>query len=234
MKIIKNTQKEAGQYRVFFYLSLMVFVFTTVIYFYKPSVFHRFIGNINPLIVLSASIFLGYMLFLFLTSKTPFAIYKNKTPITYLIITCISLLFGLEIIAADLWIIKYPADINILFPQSILFYPAIGFIVEILFHLLPVSAIIFLLTTLTKLSMSKIVWISIVIVAIIEPVYQIQFASQSTLITVIYTSVHIFLFSLTQLIIFKRFDFVSMYFFRLVFYAIWHIIWGYFRIYLLF
>jgi hypothetical protein len=171
---------------------------------------------------------------MFLHSRTAFTIYKNKKPITYLIIASISLLFGIEIIAADIWIADYPIDLNVSFPESLLFYPAIGYIVEIIFHLLPISVIIFLLAFLTKLSISNIVWISIIVVSIIEPVYQIQFTNQSSTITVIYTSVHIFLFSITQLIIFKRFDFISMYFFRIIFYFIWHIIWGHLRLSLLF
>lgn len=238
MKIIKyviqNTQKEISQYRVFFYLSLIVFVFTIAVYIFNPTVFLRFTGDINPLIILLFSIFSGYFLFIFLNSKASLAIYKKHRPISYLIITGISLLFGIEIIVADIWIVDYPKGINVLFPDSLLFYPAIGYMVEILFHLLPLSTIIFLLTSFSKLRMNKIIWISIVIVSLIEPAYQIQFASQSSLITVIYTSIHVFLFSLVQLMIFKRFDFISMYFFRIIFYIIWHIVWGQLRIDLLF
>lgn len=232
--IFKSAQKEFLQYCAYFYLSGIVAVFTIAIYIISPDVFSRFTGNINPLAVLFCSFFLGIILFKYLYSRSTFTIYRNKKPITYVIIAGISLMFGIEIIAADIWIVDYPKDLNVSFPESLLFYPAIGYIVEIIFHLLPISVIIFLLASLTKLSINKIIWISIISVAIIEPVYQIQFINQSSSITVIYTSVHVFLFSITQLMIFKRYDFISMYFFRIIFYLIWHIIWGPLRLSLLF
>jgi len=232
--IFKSTKKEILQYCTYFYLSGIVAVYAIAVYVINPDVFNRFTGNINPMVVLFGSCFLGYFLFVFLNSRTALTIYRNNKPITYLIIACISLLFGIEIIAADIWIADYPKDLNVSFPESLLFYPAIGYIVEIIFHLLPISVIIFLLAFFTKLSMNKIVWISIITVSIIEPVYQIQFTNQSSSITVIYTSVHVFLFSITQLLIFKRFDFISMYLFRIIFYLIWHIIWGHLRLSLLF
>ncbi|MCB9291467.1 MAG: hypothetical protein H6560_29470 [Lewinellaceae bacterium] len=43
-------------------------------------------------------------------------------------------------------------------------------------------------------------------------------------------SLHIFLINLIQLWLFKRYDFVSMYTFRLVYYLIWHIGWGWVRL----
>lgn len=232
--IFRSAKKEILQYRVFLYLSGIVAVFTISVNIINPDIFSRFTGNINPLVVLFGSCFLGYFLFVFLNSRTALTIYRNKKPITYLIIACISLLFGIEIIAADIWIADYPKDLNVSFPASLLFYPAIGYVVEIIFHLLPISVIIILLASFTKLSMNKIVWISIITISIIEPVYQIQFTIQSSSITVIYTSVHILLFSITQLLIFKRFDFISMYLFRIIFYLIWHIIWGQLRLSLLF
>ena len=45
---------------------------------------------------------------------------------------------------------------------------------------------------------------------------------------------NILLINLFQLLIFKRYDFVSMFSFRLAYYAIWHIAWGYVRLNLLF
>lgn len=103
---------------LFFYLSLIVSVFTVAIYINNPTVFLPFIGNVNLLIVLLVSILIGYFSFVVLKSKTPLAIYKNHRPKTYLMIVGISLLFGVETIIADLWIADYPEDINISFPFS--------------------------------------------------------------------------------------------------------------------
>jgi hypothetical protein len=226
--------KERVQYLIFCCLSLAVAVLTLILYFIDSSPFYRFLGNINPLAAILISIVAGFFLLTYLISKTPFAIYKKRNIKSYSIVIGIALLFGMEVIAADIWFVEYSADINILFPKSLLVDPVIGYIVEVFFHLLPISIIIMFLSSFRKLSLSKIVWISIITVSILEPLYQIWFTSQNSSFTIIYTGIHVFLFSLTQLLIFKRFDFISMYLFRIIFYSIWHILWGYFRLDLLF
>jgi hypothetical protein len=81
-----------------------------------------------------------------LISKTQLAIYKKQIPKDYFIMSGIALLFGIEVILADIGLVDYASDINIPFPKSLLFYPAIGYIVEIIFHVLPLSLFVFLLS----------------------------------------------------------------------------------------
>ena len=134
--------------------------------------------------------------------------------------------------------IGFPADQNILFPGSLLFYPAIGFFAEILFHVLPLSVLLIALTTLFRnVSYKNILWFCIFAVALLEPVYQtipMLSPNQYPLWAVLYVGFHVFLINLFQLLIFKRHDFVSMYSIRLVYYLFWHIGWGYFRLKILF
>ena len=226
--------KERFQFLIFLYLSLGVVAFTLILSYIDYYTFSRFLGNFNPLLALLITIITGFAVLTFLLSKTQFVIYKKQTPKTYFIVTGIAIIFGIEVIAADIWLVDYSADINILFPKSLLFYPSIGYIVEVFFHLLPISLIIIVLSSFRKFSINKIVWISIITVSIIEPLYQVWFTDHYSLTTTIYTGIHVFLFSLTQLLIFKYLDFISMYMFRLIFYFIWHILWGYFRLDLLF
>ena len=225
---------ERSQYLAFAYLSLAVAGMTGVLYAMDASPFQRFIGALNPLLAVFISIVAGFFLLTYLISRTQFAIYKKQDVRSDLIVVGLARLFGIEVIAADTWLVDYAADINILFPQSLLFYPVIGYIVEVFFHLLPLSVIILLLSPFRKLDPQKKVWVAIIAVAILEPLYQMWFTSGNSSLTTLYTGVHVFLFSLTQLLIFKRFDFISMYLFRLVFYAIWHVVWGHFRLELLF
>jgi len=235
MEKLKSTiLKERVQIFVFLCISLCVVALTLILYFIDPSPFHRFLGDLNPLGILLVTFFLGFFSLAYLIFKTQLAIYKKHNLKDYLIISGIALVFGIEVILADIWLIDYSADINIFFPKSLLFYPAIAYIVEIIFHLVPISFFVFVLSLFRRLSINKIVWISIIAVVIIEPLYQVWFTFQDSKIAVIYTGIHVFLFSLTQLLIFKRFDFVSMFLFRIVFYSIWHILWGHFRLELIF
>jgi len=222
------------QYLVFIYLSSIITLFVLVLYYTEPSLFQRFFGDINPIFVVLITFILGSILLSYLITKTSFAIYRNHNLTNYLIIIGIAFLFGIEVIIADIWFADYSADINISFPQSILFYPVIGYIVDVFFHIIPISISIFILSVFTKININKIVWISIITVAIIEPLYQVWFTNQNSITTAVYTAIHVFLISLSQLWIFKRYDFISMYLFRMVYYFIWHILWGNLRLGLLF
>jgi hypothetical protein len=42
--------------------------------------------------------------------------------------------------------------------------------------------------------------------------------------------VFVFVFTPVELYVFRRYDFMSMYAFRLVFYMWWHVTWGYLRL----
>jgi len=223
-----------SHYQIYFSLSIIVTLLGSFLYYIDSTPFIRFLGNLNPLIALIISIITGLLLLKYLMFKTNFAIYRRNNLKNYLILIGIAFLFGIEVIVADIWFVEYPSDINVPLPKSLLFYPTIGYVVEVFFHLLPLSIIIFILSKFRNLSMSKIIWISIISVSILEPFYQIWFTSQNSLITTIYTGIHVFLFSLTQLLIFKHFDFISMFLFRIVFYSIWHIFWGHLRLELLF
>ena len=63
---------------------------------------------------------------------------------------------------------------------------------------------------------------------------QVLFDSEPFSWADVYTWVHVFAIALLQLYVFRRFDFTSMYVFRLIYYAYWHIIWGVLRLELLF
>jgi hypothetical protein len=230
----KIVLQERSQFFVFTIISSCVFVLTLILNYVDPSPFYRFLGDIDPIILLLFTFFLGFWGLAYLISRTHLAIYKKHYPKDFFLILSIALIFGVEVILADLWLVDYAADINIFFPKSLLFYPAIGYIVEVIFHIIPISCFVFVLSLFKRFSTTQIVWTSLIAVAIVEPLYQVWFLSQDSLMTVIYTGIHVFLFSLTQVLIFKRFDFVSMYFFRLVFYLIWHILWGYYRLELFF
>ncbi|PID35806.1 MAG: hypothetical protein CR993_08015 [Rhodobacterales bacterium] len=223
-----------SQYLTYLRVSLIVALLGIVLYYLDASTFGRFLGTLNPLITILVSILTGALLLYYLMEKAQFVVHQPSPFRTHLILIGIAFLFGFEVVIADIWFLDYPADINIPFPKSLLFYPTIGFIAEVFFHLLPLTIGIFVLSQFANLSQSKIVWISILLVAILEPGYQMWFARQNSAATMIYTGVHVFLFSLTQLVILKRFGFVSMYAFRLGFYAIWHVVWGALRLDVLF
>jgi hypothetical protein len=145
--------------------------------------------------------------------------------------------FGAAMILADTWIL-FPKDTNLLLPDSLAFYPAIGFLVEVLFHLLPLGLVLLLVHLIGgDASQSGLVWWILVLLALLEPAYQIYFLTRSGVyqtLELVFIGTHIALFNLVQLTLFKRYDFLSMYSFRLSYYLLWHILWGQLRLGILF
>jgi hypothetical protein len=132
----------------------------------------------------------------------------------------------------------FPADVNAAFPQSLPFYPVTGFGVEILFHVVPLAVLLPILTSVFKgMGQDTAIWIAIGLVALLEPAFQTVTGRPAGPVPLWATAVvalNIFLINLAELALFKRFDFVTMYAFRLAYYAIWHIAWGHLRLGILF
>jgi hypothetical protein len=230
MELVTN---ERQQYLVFIGLSLAVVALAAIAYFSDPLLFQKFLGRINPLIAVVVIALLGGILLSILLSRGWFAIYTTGEPRRFLLLSGVAALMGAIMILVDLRVV-FSEDLNILFPQSVLYYPVMGYAVDILFHVLPLTILLILLTLLSK-SFSSIIWPCILIVSLLEPVFQVAFlVGPYPSWAVAYVGLHIFAINLSELVLFKRYDFVSMYSFRLAYYAIWHIVWGYLRTRLLF
>jgi hypothetical protein len=218
-------------------LSLVAISFTAILYFIDRGVFQRFLGTFNPLVVFLAVSLLGLLLFYILRSRDWFTIYQGDNLKGLRYAAGVASILGVVIILADTRIV-FSEDMNILFPKSLLFYPSMGFLVEVIFHLLPLTLLLVLFKAFFKgADFQTLTWVSILLVSLIEPVFQaLDMVAQDRFPTwaVIFVGVHIFLISLAQLFFFKRYDFVTMYAFRLVYYLYWHIAWGHFRLELLF
>ena len=222
------------QYKVLLVLTLVNLTGLLLLDHYYDGIFRRFTGDYNPLITAGLIAFFGFVIMSFLISKARLHIYKKahlKRALRLLWLLIPILLITLFI---DLNIV-YPEDTNISFPESLVFYPIIAFFVEIVFHLLPLFFLLIILTTIFKSKNSKLLWWTIILlVALIEPTYQILFMKSYPIWAMVLLWINLYLFNITQLFVFWRCDFISMYAFRLVYYAVWHIAWGHFRLELLF
>ena len=196
--------------------------------------FQRFFGDLNPLIAIFSVVLLGFFLLSYLLSKGWFAIYTKGNLKGLVYSSGLAALYGFIVILVDFYTRFYPADINIVFPESLLFYPVMGFVAEILFQVLPLTVMLFMLTALSK--KVQTLWIGILVAALFEPTFQVMslVSGQFPLWFVIGEFMRIFVVIFSQLALFKRYDFVTMYWFRIVYYTFWHIVWGYLRLELLF
>jgi hypothetical protein len=199
--------------------------------------FRRFIGDVNPLLAMAAAGVAGAVFLSFLRVRYGFAIFRKENLRFLPGSSAIAVSLAGIAILVDLRIV-YPADMNVPYPESLLFYPAIGFLVENVFHVVPLALLLLLLTPVARtIGHEKVVWIAILFVSLPEAVYQVVWMSNSSHYpswAVAYIGLHVFVFNLCELAIFKRYDFSSMYAFRLAYYALWHVAWGYLRLKLLF
>lgn len=225
-------------------LSLGVILATAAGHAINPSMFAQFIGQTNPIAVALGISVLGALLLFVLVARDTFSIAGPRVGRGALRSAGVATLFGVVIVVADLAIV-HPADMNVPFPQSLLFYPVIGFMVEILFHVLPLSVLLTVLPVLTGQRRSEeIIQIGVILVAFLEPAFQTWTATSGAPVVggphiyawwaLAYDGLHVLAINVSQLVIFKRYDFVSMYVLRLVYYGIWHIAWGQVRLVLLF
>ncbi|MHA1984574.1 MAG: hypothetical protein ACW967_09485 [Candidatus Hodarchaeales archaeon] len=232
----KMDSNEKFQLGIFIFLSLGILGITAILYFSDPLAFQRFFGNFNPVLIIFFLSLLGILFLTYFLSKGYFVIFERKNLKGLAVSFGLATLLGVVIIFIDL-IYPFSEKINILFPQSLLFYPVMGYIAEIVFHIVPLAFLIVIFTFLFKnTEKERIILVSLVFVALLDPIFQISSGSTGEygfLISGLVVA-HIFLVNLVEVLIFKRYDFFTMYSFRLMYYTYWHIVWGYLRLFIIY
>ncbi len=205
--------------------------------FAHGAYFQPYFDGINPLLVIALVAAAGAIALRFLRARGWFEIYaQGRTLRGVALAALLATLLVVPTIAVDAGV-GFPRGINVPAPWSLLFYPAIAYVVEILFHVLPLALLLAAFRPLFKtLSPDRLVWLCIAFTALLEPAFQVHtgLSQGSPPVLNAYVGVHVFAFNLLQLAVFRRYGFVSMVAFRLVYYLWWHIAWGYLRLQLLF
>lgn len=141
----------------------------------------------------------------------------------------ISLPFMVAVTGADLFL-GFPAGTHVDLPIALAFYPLMALIAQLVLHLLPFAIVLWVLSqTFVAWPLGLRIRLAVVLSASVEAVFQVaDSAAPSYGLTLLsaFVAIQVFAFGLTELYIFRRFDFVSMYFFRLTYYGYWHILWG--------
>jgi hypothetical protein len=236
VKAIVEQQLDQGwQYTAYFALSLIALIFFVVLLPSSGTYFRRFLGEINPILVVVVASIVGIAALWILQANYEFIILKGRETLRGVALSAVfATVLAIAIVVADFFI-RYPEDTNVPVPQALLFYPAIGFVAEIVFHVLPLALLLLALTPLVgTLGRERVVWFGILVVAVLEPFFQVLFEKKPFTWGAVYTWIHVFAIAFLQLYVFRRFDFVSMYVFRLIYYGYWHILWGVIRLKVLF
>jgi len=225
------------QYLALTILSLGAAVCTGILSLSHATSFQPYFGSIPPLLAIALITTVGFVSLGFLHSRGWFEVCARKKCLRGAALgAALATLFVVPTILVDLNH-GFPRDLNVPAPQSLLFYPAMAYVVEIALHALPLLLLlVFLGWTFRKVNTNWLVWLGIVAAAFLEPIIQLRLGYSNKPVSwpEVYVAVHVFAFNLVEMYIFRRYDFVSMYSFRLVYYIHWHILWGYLRLQWLF
>ena len=223
------------QYPIFIIISIGVIGVTALLVPTSKAFFQPFFGGMQPILAVVSAAIVGGVSLRLLRTFGGFEIFKGRMTLRGIAVSAgFATLLGIAIIIADI-LIRYGEDMNVPVPEALLFYPAMGFVAEMVFHIFPLALLLVVLAPLrSRYHPNRFAWAGIIVVAVLEPTFQIVFAGEPLSWADMYTWVHVFAIAFLQLYVFKRYDFVSMYSFRLVYYAYWHIVWGVIRLKVLF
>ena len=132
---------ETSEKHLYFIASALMLLLTAALYLFDADAYSLFLGKNNPVLVILALSVGGYLL-LSLLRNYGFRIHQTGDNKQRLVMFAYAPVLAFCIAVVDLLVI-FPVDMNILFPQSISYYPALGFVVEVIFHLAPLSIVLF-------------------------------------------------------------------------------------------
>jgi hypothetical protein len=198
----------------------------------RPMLFDPYFGGIPPILALVAICSSGWVALYFLNANGYFVSSRPQSRRRGLTVAAsLAVPFMALVTVVDL-AEGFPKEINVPLPDSLLFYPVMGYVVALLLHAIPLALLLPLVGKIFRSwAADSQIALCIVAVASLETVFQL---SQATRHLAVFTAIHLFLFGLVELYIFRRFDFISMYAFRIIYYAYWHVAWGHMRLLWLF
>jgi len=206
---------------------------TFVIGLTELTPFQRFLGRLPPLTTVAALVMLGGGALFWLVKNGWIARRSLPGARLWLQIAALAALLVLPTILVDT-VAPFASDINVAPPAGLLFYLAIAQVVEVLFHLLPLAAFLWVGSRLIPATATtkNIFWAVAIALALLEPGFQLL-ADQQVDIPAwrnSYLVLHLFAFNLLQLALLRHYGFVAAITFRLSYYLVWHILWGTLRL----
>ena len=157
------------------------------------SYFAWFFGDLHPALIVLVAGAIGAVCLAGLRRLGGFEILRRGSTMRGMAVGAgLASVLGVAIVIADI-IFRYPEDINAPMPQALAFYPSIGLVAEIVFHILPLTIALLLLQPFRdRLGTPRTTWIAIVLVAVAEPTFQVFFGGETQALAM-YTWVHVFL-----------------------------------------
>lgn len=195
--------------------------------------FGNYFGPIRPFVATLIVVAVAALAHWVLMLSGAFSVIRTARLRRGLAIACVAgPLFAVPTILADV-AFRFPADINAPFPGALLFYPLMGYVAETAFHLVPLAVLLLLARAVAGQWPGRgLVRLALVIVALVEPLAQASgtFNAATPAALDYFMLVHLTVFSLALLALYRRYGFLTAFAFRLAYYLVWHILWGVIRL----
>lgn len=227
MRTSENSPDLRRQFAIYTILWLLAAASTGLLSRSHAPLFDPYFGRIEPLLAVTIAGIAGVISLAFLNLRESFYVYRKGRCLNGVVRSAIlATIFAFPIVIVDI-VAGFPADLNVPLPFALPFYPAMGYVAEIVFHTIPLAILLFALNPLRKGNPdSRIIWPCVILSSFVEPIFQLSYADKPLSVANIHAAFHIYAFSLVQLYVFRRYDFVAMFSLRLVYYLHWHIVWG--------
>lgn len=231
MTTFRRVRSSSRAWLAYVAICVVAVLFTLVALPSGAAFYRRFVGGADPRLVVVAASVVGGACLGGLRVLGGFAVLqRDRFARGFAVAAGFATLFAAAIVVADL-VLRYPVDLNVPLPGALVFYPSIGLVAEVAFHLVPLTVVLLVLFSLRRrMCSTRRLWWAIAITAMVEPAFQVLLGGGALTALDAYTALHVFAFALAQLYVFWRYDFVSMFAMRLVYYVYWHIAWGWLRL----
>ena len=225
----ESNGSERARYAVFIAISFVVVTAATLQTALRPELYEPYFRGIRPAFALAAIGIFGWVALWFLDRGGTFRLYRVSKARGVAAAVGLAVPFMISATVADL-VGRFPEAVNVLLPAALLFYPVMGYVVELLFHAIPLALLLPATASfLRSWPAERRIGLCIALAAMLEPIFQALTSTSDAPLT-LFVLVQVFVFGLVELWLFRQYDFVAMYAFRLTYYAYWHVLWGYLRL----
>ncbi len=216
--------------RVLAVCCLLVVGTVSVLSAYSSINFAPFFGVLPPAAAATIACTLGIGSLFALQKRFGFCVIGADTGSRGWIAAATAALPFMAIVTSIDLLIGFPANIHVSLPAALVFYPLMGFIAQFALHIVPFTLLLWIITrACVAWAPHRRIWLAIISSACVEAVFQAGASAAPGNDAALATGVvatQVFAFGVTELYLFQRFDFITMYVFRLTYYSYWHVIWG--------
>ena len=198
----------------------------------KSDAYASVLGIERPVWPVTAVVVLGFLGW-FVVSHLSWIPSRTEGALGYRLAVLIGLMLPIPVIIVD-WYGGFGQAINAPAPASLLFYPSLAVVAELVLHVIPL-AFAATLTILFPRAERALKVFGLGAAVVIEPILQMMWGAElSPIWANTYVGVQLLAFNIIGVYLLRRFGILRVLIFRLSYYFVWHILWGYLRSDLLF